>query len=155
MILTLFLTAMFFGIYTTIPHVHLLVILNGMFVGALIGLTVAYLPLLWDAFAGVGEYSRGRQMALGVGIGWLGTTSIIWHSIYVRSLDAVVLADPTFMSLFGRYALIVAATVQVTAPDLGKPAFYGRDRRFLWSGLVIGFLVTVSLIQLQGMRFLR
>lgn len=139
---------LFFGLLVaTIPLPVLVVILNGVFIGTMVGVLVAFGPLIWQAVLGRGPYDRVRQMTLGMAACWAAYICTVLISIYVRAAGG----DPTAFLLVaaGRYIAILAAILQVTAPNFGAGLFHGRERRILFLGVALGLLSAVALIFMQ------
>ncbi len=137
----------FLALYATLSPRVMLVLMNGLFVGAMVGVSVTFGQLLWAAIMGHRPYDRVRQMTLGMATHWLATTLLIASSIMLVSADGG--QQSTFLGLAGRYLAIIAATLKVTAPDLGLGFFYGRDRKLLVAGLILGGLAAVAVIAIQ------
>lgn len=120
---------------------RLLILMNGALAGCGAAIMVAYGPLLWNALWGVRPYDRVRQMTLGFFLCWASLGTSLIASIYVRAADLPV---PTLTIVcVGRALAIIAAVLQVTAPDFGLGIFHGRDRKVLSAGIVIGVIVAV------------
>ena len=141
-------TVGFFALYFTMTTEHMVVLMNGLFAGSIAAIVVAYWKLLWNAVLGIRPYDRVRQMTLGFALCWFAFCLLIWSSIYLVSAGAPV--NSTIFGLAGRYVAIIAAVLQVTAPDFGLGIFHGRDRKVLTAGLITGFLVALATILLQG-----
>ena len=126
----------------------LIILLNGLFAGAIVAVCIAYSKLVWYAALGVGKYDRVRQMTLGFALCWAAISISAITSIWMRIIDLTPVA---FTSVaFARYIAIIAAVMQVTAPDFGLGLFHGRDRKVLYSATVIGLIVAVAVMVLQG-----
>lgn len=138
----------FFGLLVaTIPLPLLVIILNGVFIGTMVGVIVAYGPLIWQAVLGLGPYDRVRQMTLGMAACWLAYICTVLISIYVRAAGG----DPIAFLLVvaGRYVAILAAILQVTAPNFGEGIFFGRERKTLLLGISLGLFAALAMIYLQ------
>jgi hypothetical protein len=138
------------GLYFAVPPVHLVVILNSVLIGMLMSVAVAYSRLIWDALSGKGEWDRVRQMAIGIAILWMAYTLSTVNSVFVRAGLSYSMGDPSFITIASRYGAIVAAVLQITAPDLGNPLFYGRDRKLLWLSFSVGAVTALAVLLLQG-----
>lgn len=141
------LAAIFFGLVATMDPVNLIVGLNGLFVGAIVAVLVAYHRLIIGAALGIGEYNRVRQMTLGFAVLWAVVCVGVYNSIYLRSSGYEIPANS--LTAAARYLAIIAAVLQVTAPDFGLGLFHGRDRRVLWTGGALGFIAACVTIGLQ------
>lgn len=141
------LVALFFAMAYTIPIDFFIVLLNGVFVGSMAAVTIAYWPLVKNAVLGVRPYDRVRQMTVGFALCWAAYIMSVSVSVYFRSADMTV--QPTLFTAAGRYAAIVAAILQVTAPDFGLGLFHGRDRKVLYTGIGVGLMVALCVIVMQ------
>lgn len=130
------------------PVRELIVLLNGLFVGSAVAIIVAYWKLLWYAILGIRPYDRVRQMTIGFFLCWLAYVLGVMVSIYLRSTGAIT--TPIVLTAASRYVAIIAAVLQVTAPDFGLGIFHGRDRKTLWTGISLGGLVAIAAIWMQA-----
>lgn len=137
----------FFLLLASIPLSDLIVILNGVFIGAAFAIMVTYWKLLWFALLGVRPYDRVRQMTLGFFLCWIAFALTVSASVWLRSANYGV--NSTILAAAALYTAIFAAVLQVTAPDFGFGIFYGRDRKALWTGVVGGLLLALGAIYLQ------
>lgn len=142
-----FCTSLFFALRIIFPPVELIIFLNGIFAGSIVAILVAYYKLIWYALLGIGEYNRVRQMTIGFVVCWCAICVGASNSIYLRSMGADI--PMTDLTAAARYLSIIAAMLQVTAPDFGLGLFHGRDRRVLWASVTIGLLVAIVTITLQ------
>lgn len=138
----------FVGLYLTFTPLYLSVLLNGLFAGAMSAIGITYYKLLWDAWLNPNDFNRVRQMTLTIGGQWVVISLFIATSIYANHGNYP--ATYFVVSLFARYLATVVAVFQVTAPDYGDGLFFGADRKFLATGLVIGAAIGVSVIIFQG-----
>lgn len=138
----------FIILYNIFTPANLIILLNGLFVGSLVSIAIAYHELVWMAIRGDGIYDRIRQMTLGFAVQWLVIIIGASTSIYIRMAD---LPTTTFtMVALSRYLAIVAAILQVTAPDFGLGLFHGRDRKVLTASVITGLIVSFAVIVAQG-----
>lgn len=142
-----FATLGFFALRSLFTPVEFIIFLNGIFAGSIVAILVAYHKLIWYAILGVGEYNRVRQMTIGFAVCWLAICVGASNSIYLRAIDAQI--TTTDMTAVARYLSVIAAMLQVTAPDFGLGLFYGRDRRVLWASISVGLLVAVGTMIVQ------
>ena len=126
----------------------LIILLNGLFAGAMTAVVVAYGPLIAYAIVGKHPYDRVWQMTLGFAILWAAVCVGVANSVWLRAMTDYT-PPPSDLTPIARYLAIVAACVQVTAPDFGLGIFHGRDRKVLWSAVSLGLLVAVGVIVLQ------
>ncbi len=126
---------------------ELVILLNGLFAGSITAVAVAYGPLIWYAVIGRHPYDRVWQMTLGFAVLWLAVCVGVANSVFLRASD---LAPPTTdLTPIARFLAIIAACIQVTAPDFGLGIFHGRDRKVLWSAVSLGLLVATLIIAVQ------
>lgn len=152
-LLGVFVTLLFFLlIHLTLPSGVLIGVLNGVFTGAMAALVVAYWRLLWNAVRGIRPYDRVRQMTLGFATCWIAYGIGVLVSVYLQSSGFDQRAST--MVAFSRYMAILAAVLQVTAPDFGLGLFHGRDRKTLWTGIVVGLVVASAVTLMQGQEVL-
>lgn len=145
------LAAIFFGLLAYVPAVPLIVGLNGLFVGCMVAVMVAYHRLIIGAWLGIGEYNRVRQMTLGFAVLWIVVLLGAANSIYLRAKGVDIPTTP--LTSATRYLAVIAAFLQVTAPDFGLGLFHGRDRRVLWTAGISGLVSAVATIFLQWQAF--
>lgn len=146
------LTLWFIVLRTWLGPERVIVLLNGLFAGSMVAIVVAYHKLIWFALLGRGEYNRVRQMTLGFAVGWGAICIGVANSIMLRaSGEAIPTSELTAVA---RYLAIIAAMLQVTAPDFGLGLFHGRDRRVLWTGATLGLLAAAIVIAFQESSYL-
>jgi hypothetical protein len=141
------LAALFSILLVAVDLNSLIILLNGVFAGAMAAIVVSFGALLLSAVRGDAPYDRVRQFAVSVFLQWAIINGGVWLSIFYRSVDIPV--NLTSFTPFLRYLAIIAAAMQVTAPDFGLGIFHGRDRRVLWTGLLVGSAVALAVIFLQ------
>lgn len=139
---TFFLVLAFF-----VPVDRLIVTLNGAFFGASTAIMMAYGRLMWNAILGVRPYDRVRQMTLGFFLCWVAYGLSVSVSFYYRASGIDV--PSVLVTAASRYVAVIAAILQVTAPDFGLGIFHGRDRRVLYTGLLVGTVVALVAIVTQ------
>lgn len=142
------LLALFFALCFFVSASTLTVLLNGVFVGTLIAIFVTYWTLIWNAFLGVGYYDRVRQMILGFALCWIALILSVLVGINIRVSGGAI--NSNYFIAASRYAAIIAAMLQVSAPDFGYGWFYGKERKALWVGIAIGSVAGLGLILAQG-----
>jgi hypothetical protein len=146
------LAALFFGLVGFTNPESLIIVLNGIFAGCMVAIVVAYHRLIVGAALGLGEYNRVRQMTMGFAVGWIAICLSTTSSIYARS-EGAPLTAPTLTAAV-RYLFILAAILQITAPDFGLGLFHGRDRKTLWLGFVMGMVTAIATIIFQDRTLL-
>jgi len=138
----------FYVLLNTFTPSNLIILLNGLLAGSMVSILIAYHELIWAAIVGNGAYNRIRQMTIGFFLCWLAISITLATSIYIRYSNA---PSPAFVSIaFARYLAIIAAILQVTAPDFGLGFFHGRDRKILPVSVGIGFISAIIVMVLQG-----
>lgn len=135
-------------LFWTVPPAPLIIIFNGIFVGVMVSLSIAYFNLIKYSILNTYDFDRSNQFALGVAIAWLVIVIGIFNSVYVRSSESSVAGSD--LTALIRYLAIFAAVVQVTALDFGQNIFYGRDRRLLLIGGIAGLIVAILVIYFQA-----
>ena len=140
-------SALFALLVAFIPTPRLIVILNGIFAGTMGAVFVAYWRLLWNAVLGIRPYDRVRQMTLGFALCWTAYVLGVMVSIYLRSAGAEI--NTSVLTAASRYVAIIAAMLQVSAPDFGLGLFHGRDRKVLPASVGVGLLVVVFIMLAQ------
>jgi hypothetical protein len=126
---------------------ELIILLNGLFFGAVTAVAIAYGKLVLFAILGRSPYDKVWQMTLGFFILWLAVFVAVANSVFIRTIGEP--APINDLTSIARYLSIIAACVQVTAPDFGLGIFHGRDRKVLWASVTVGLLVAVLVILLQ------
>lgn len=141
------LVLVFFVVVATLPLDDVIIVLNGLFFGTAAAILVAYGRLLWNAILGIRPYDRVRQMTLGFFLCWVAYGLVVAASFYLRASGTDV--NSTYLTAASRYAAVVAAVLQVTAPDFGLGIFHGRDRKVLYTSVAIGLAVAVASVYAQ------
>ena len=139
---------LFISVVLIFPVQSVLIVLNGVFAGCGVALGVAYWRLLWNAMLGIRPYNRVRQMTLGFACCWLAYAIGVVLSIYLQS--AGVDSRLAYGVALSRLIAIIAAVLQVTAPDFGLGLFHGRERKTLWTAIVLGAIAAIAATALQG-----
>lgn len=139
----------FFAAAALVPTNVLIIALNGIFIGTMFAISIAYGELMWDAIWGnKRKYDDVRQMVAAIFIGWAAYGISVASSVYLKAIDAS--GQALILTAAGRYLAVIAAVMQITAPNLGEPFFYGRDRKLLWAGVAVGLIVAVVLMLVQA-----
>lgn len=126
-----------------------LVILNSIFIGSIVAVTITYYKLLWDTLYNFKEYTRARHFALGVFLAWLAIVVLVCNSIIVRSTNLSDDIPVSYLGTIGRYLAIVAAWIQITAPDLVIGTVDAEDKKTLTLGIVVGAILMLITLFLQ------
>lgn len=143
------LTLLFFIVLNIVPSAPLIMFLNGIFFGAMVAVAFTYSQLIMSAVLGRRPYDRVRQMALGFACAWVALSISIAHSIIFYASGGTAVS--TTMAALTRYLAIIAAVLQVTAPDFGFGLFHGAERRMLWMGIACGSALAVTIFILQAL----
>lgn len=139
--------AVFVALVHWVPLDTLIMFLNGAFFGTAAAILVAYGRLLWNAILGVRPYDRVRQMTLGFFLCWVAYGLGVAISFYYRSTGTDI--NSSMLTAASRYVAVIAAVLQVTAPDFGLGIFHGRDRRVLYTGLAAGLITAFVTVLFQ------
>lgn len=144
--------ALFFVMKFFLSADALIILLNGLFVGSLVGLIIAFAPLGWTAMRGRLRYADAGTFTLALfmliyGIA-LGVSSSLW--IRVSGLPVT----PLTLTALARYAIIIGFTLFVYAPDFGNGLFYGRDRKEFALALAVGAVCSALVVYMQAYEVL-
>lgn len=141
------------ALYTTLalalPAPAFIVVLNGVFVTCVIAVFWGYAPLFLDVLRRWRDYDRVAHYVLGVFVLWLSVIVGASNSIFLRSTLEPDMIPVTVITALARFLTIVAAIIQVTAPDFGEGVLYGRERRRLWVGMAVGAVAGIAVIFIQ------
>jgi len=143
--------AAFWAATAMVPIDRLIIALNGLLVGTAVAIAVSYGLIFLDAIFSR-PYDRVRQMTLGVLVVWIAIGLAVGGSIYTKMAD--IPNQNTVMVAASRLAAIIAAILQVTAPDFGRGFLHGRDRKVLAGGMVVGLAVALFVIYGQATMIL-
>ncbi len=134
------------------PVQDLITLLNGILAGSLFGILFAYWRLAIATVVGAPPFDRARQYALSVFILWIVIAVLVFGSIWTRSSG--VWTPPYFYAVAIRYGAIIAAWMQVTAPDFDEGFFSGKDRKVLWTAVLISTVSSLFFIFAQDQTIL-
>lgn len=140
--------AFFVVLVVSVRMENLIIALNGIFAGTMAAIAVAYWRLLWNAVLGIRPYDRVRQMTLGFALCWFAYLLGVAISICFRTAGYDV--NTSLLTAASRYVAIIAAILQVTAPDFGLGLFHGRERKTMWTGIIFGLVVALFMILSQS-----
>lgn len=138
----------FVTIIAVFPIQPVVMVLNGVFAGCAVAIIVTYWKLVWNAILGIHPYDRVRQMTLGFAICWTAYGIGVLTAIYLQSTGLDIRA--TYAVTFSRLLAIIAAVLQVTAPDFGLGLFHGRERKTLWTAVILGAIAAIIAVTMQG-----
>lgn len=142
--------AVFCGMIAYLPLETVIIILNGIFFGGLVSIILIYGDVIIRAIRGdLPDYGADfRQMVVSMLGFWLAIGLFIGTSIYLYSTDGS--HNVMLVSAIARLIAIVSAAGQITAPNLGHPIYYGRDRKLLWVSMGTGLMASFVIIALQA-----
>jgi hypothetical protein len=141
------LLAVFFALASVMPTDTLIVVLNGVYIGAMFGIAVCFGGMILDAMTGKEEYDDVSQMVTSMFGTWVALSIAFGVSAYLRAAD--MSSSSLLASAFARYVGILSAVGQITAPTLGERFFAGRDRKVLWASLFVGLGTAVAVTAAQ------
>lgn len=132
----------FYALYVLLDPDDLIVVLNSLFIGTMISISVSYGQILFPAIFGARPYDDVRVLSIGIFGNWLAYGIVVYGSIYVRAADMPT--TTLAVTAFGRWVAINSAVIQIIAPDFNTSfsPTYGRDRRLLIAGLFLGVIVS-------------
>lgn len=130
----------------------LTVVFNGLFFGSLTAIVVAFGEILFNSLKGITPYDRVRQMTIGFFLTWVALFFFTFSSLYLQSRG--ITYNSTFFGFTARYVAVIAAWVQLTAPDFGLGIFHGRDRKILYLSVFSGAAISMFLIYAQNFQIL-
>jgi len=146
------LAAIFAALVRFVPLDTLITLLNGAFVGTMIGVTIAYGGMFYDAFWN--RKRHGKLMATDVRLfavfylgAWFAYTLTVYGSVSVRSTDASFVS--MYSTALGRYVAIICAIGGVVAPTWDETLFYGRDRKSVFAAVFVGLLAATVVVIIQ------
>jgi hypothetical protein len=127
----------------------MIVMLNGLFCGALVGLVAAYVPLIMRALHRSSEYPDVRQFSVGRGLAWASIAMGVAASVYVQAADLRTV--PLTLVALARWTAICGAVLEVYSPEAGLNLGWtaGRDRTIMNVSLAAGLVVAVAVILAQ------
>lgn len=150
---TLLAALLFCALASIFTPSQLIVLFNGAFIGTMFAITIAYGELLWQAVTGrKRQYDDVRQMTIGMFGIWVAYGIVVSSSTYLIASDGN--GQALLLSAMGRFVAIISAILQITAPNLSQPLFYGRDRKVLWVGVSCGIAVAICTIAIQTFQAL-
>jgi hypothetical protein len=131
----------------TVPSNVLVQVLNGLFIGFSVAVTVVFAPLFWRALREP-EFDDISQLTIGMGLMWVS----IWIS---RALNAYgqtkgfasVINSPVVG--FSAYLGVVGLMLHITAPGMVRDRWV-YNRRIVYAAVAGGFLIAAAVIWIQG-----
>jgi len=148
----------FILISTFVPRLILMTVLNGVFLGIVVAVTIVYLPIVWQTFR-KNEVDRVSQLAIGISLIWASIAGqrlywIIWHNYGMPESwrSNPFLAFMSFISIIGG-GLFVTAPGFPPSNSTEEAEFWGTNRNMLVALGVLGGVVTFSLSVFSGQVF--
>lgn len=130
----------------------LIVILNGMFFGALAALVVELFPLVKAVAKQRVTHADVGWFTLGLMVFVFGVTVAVGTSLYIYTAN---LSSQSFTgTALSRYSVNVGLLTMVYSPDVGRGIFYGRDRKVAAISMVVGLAVAAATIYVQAYEVL-
>ena len=128
---------------------HLMILLNGVFIGTLFAFAVALWPLTKNVMLGKVDGQDVGWFTVGLLALVLSAAFGAFASTMLRVGDGVVLSAVSTLSPATRYAAIVGLLTIVYAPDAGRDFLHGRDRKIIAVSVLTGMLAAVVSIYAQ------
>ncbi len=147
-----FVTLIYLALMIITPLNTLIVVLNGVMIGSGIAIVIAFGGTLVYSIQGLTPYNRVRQMTIGFFLCWLALYLGVFSSVYLRASGVEIPSSP--LTATSRYIAVIAAWLQLTAPDFGLGIFHGRDRKILYGSAVVGVIASVFLVYAQSAEIL-
>lgn len=149
-----FLAWLFSIIYHVTDKARLIVVMNAFVFGAIVSLVITYAQYIHYAISSEDSWNRARQFGISTAILWASVLIVVAASVIRHSGSSYDIGSTNFLDYLFRYLVIIAATMQVFAPDYGERLFYSKERKSLIWGSVIGVVVAIFLIVMQAENFL-
>lgn len=132
---------------STIPSAVFVQVLNGLFLGFSVAVSVVFAPLFWRALKEP-EFDDVSQLTIGMGLMWCS----IW---FARALNAYgqtrgfekVINSP--LVGFSAYLGVVGLMLHITAPGMVSNRWV-YNRRIVYAAIGGGLLVAATVIWIQG-----
>jgi len=137
----LLLTLLFIAGLAWIKSTIFLIILNSLMFGTFMSVAITYGYFFGYTIFVKSEWSREKQFIISTGLLWMFIMLTGIYSYTHRTVTPDVEIPADWMLLLTRYIAIVAAVMQVFAPDMGESLYYGVHRKVMLAGIVVGGLV--------------
>jgi hypothetical protein len=144
--------AIFYLALATLGIDNFIVTLNGALIGALAAITVTYSRVIRSWFWGDTPTDGVSMFGLFFMLLWAMVGLSVFSSIYIRAANLPQTSLLT--TAIVRYVLIICAWGLINSIDYGEAWFYGRDRKYFYSGLVVGAIVGAIIIYVQRYQVL-
>ncbi len=142
----------------TVPPPMLIAILNGVFLGVAVAVTIVYAPLVWFTIFKF-KFDRVSQLAVGIGLLWASVIAQrFWSFLFRYNGSPASWLNGYFISAV-TFASIVAGILFVTAPGYppeSRPIpveLWGANRKLLTVLGTIGGVTTFVLSIYPGINF--
>jgi hypothetical protein len=130
----------------TVPAVTLIAILNGIFLGVAVAVTIVYAPLIWFSMFKF-KFDRVSQLSVGIGLLWFSVIAQrFWSFLFRYKGSPEAWLNGYFISAIG-FVSIIAGILFVTAPayppdpPIEPIDLWGGNRKLL---IVLGLLGGIS-----------
>lgn len=152
------LAAIYTVIAMVVPSVHLIIVLNGVFLGIVVAVTIVYSPLIWLTL-GRKEFDRVGQLSVGIGLLWLSIAGQrLWSSVFnyykapMEWVNHPVTGAITFVAIVGG-CLFVTAPGYPPKTSIEPVELWGANRRLLLILGSLGGMLAFVLSVYPGIRF--
>lgn len=132
----------------TLPSAHLVMVLNGALAGATVGVGMVYRRLIVEAVRGTDLSPGVAAYVVSVALLWLATLVGVFNSLALRVIFDIPIPT-TALTIVMRIVALIAAVLQVAAPNLTSGAFFHRDTRVLLRALAVGGIVSLLIYVAQ------
>jgi hypothetical protein len=141
-----------------VPSVTLIAILNGVFLGVAVAVTIVYAPLIWFSIFKF-KFDRVSQLSVGIGLLWFSVISQRFWSFLFRYygsqqdwLNGYFISAVTFVSIIAG-GLFVTAPGYPPEPPIEPIDLWGSNRRLLTLLGIIGGVAAFALSIYPGINF--
>lgn len=145
---------LFMLIYHLSDKSRLMSVMNALLAGSIVTVAISFSRYIYYAISSADPWSRARQFGISTGVVWASIVCLLLASIQRHGTSTYNPNATYFTDILSRYLAIIAATMQVFAPDFGKNLFYGTERKLFIIGSLAGAVVAIILIVLQADNFM-
>jgi hypothetical protein len=142
----------------TVPAVMLIAVLNGIFLGVAVAVTIVYAPLIWFSMFKY-KFDRVSQLSVGIGLLWFSVIAQrFWSFLFRYNGSPESWLNGYFISAIG-FVSIIAGVLFVTAPaypdepPLTPIDLWGGNRKLLILLGLAGGVTTFVLSIYPGIDF--
>lgn len=131
----------------TVPTSILVQVLNGLFLGFSIVVTIVFAPLFWRAIRQP-EFDGVSQLTVGMGLMWWSIWIALALNAYgqTRGFEHVVNSPVVGVSA---YFGMVGLLLHITAPGMVRDRWV-YNRRWVYTAVLSGFIIAAIVIKVQG-----